>query len=173
MWYATNDRFVRAPAPLEFDQLIQNLEDRDSVIFESISLPSASRLKLEVEDPIVESELDLSDDVCKMDWEEPSAREVQSLRNRLIELEMEGARKTDEIVAKDNEIRKLKSCLLTLQNGHSPTPVRDESVLLDFYKTEYESALLEMENLKKSLQEDGKLRRVSARAARPVTPRLM
>ena len=42
MWYEENDQFVRAPTPQAFDSLVQNLEARDSVMFESIRLPSAN-----------------------------------------------------------------------------------------------------------------------------------
>ena len=41
MWYEENDQFVRAPTPQAFDSLVQNLEARDSVMFESIRLPSS------------------------------------------------------------------------------------------------------------------------------------
>ncbi|EAY12637.1 hypothetical protein TVAG_074650 [Trichomonas vaginalis G3] len=42
MWYEENDQFVRAPTPQTFDNLVQDLEGRDSVVFESIRLPSAN-----------------------------------------------------------------------------------------------------------------------------------
>lgn len=39
MWYEENDQFVRAPTPQAYDNLVNELQDRDSVVFESISLP--------------------------------------------------------------------------------------------------------------------------------------
>ena len=41
MWYEENSQFVRAPTPKTFDKMVQNLEDGDSVMFQSISLPSS------------------------------------------------------------------------------------------------------------------------------------
>ena len=41
MWYEENNQFVRAPTPKTFDKMVQNLEDGDSVMFQSISLPSS------------------------------------------------------------------------------------------------------------------------------------
>lgn len=41
MWVEENHQFVRAPTPQSFDRLVQNLEDNDNVLFESISLPSS------------------------------------------------------------------------------------------------------------------------------------
>ena len=41
MWYEENEQFVRAPTPQGFDDLVQDLEARDSVVFESIQLPSS------------------------------------------------------------------------------------------------------------------------------------
>jgi hypothetical protein len=37
MWYGNDEQLVRAPTPLAFDKLVQNLEDNDSVMFQSIS----------------------------------------------------------------------------------------------------------------------------------------
>lgn len=45
MWYEENDQYVRAPTPQSFDNLVQNLEDRDSVMFESIRLPSRNDVR--------------------------------------------------------------------------------------------------------------------------------
>jgi hypothetical protein len=41
----------------------------------------------------------------------------------------------------------------------------------EFYKGKYELALLELESLKKTLEREGRLRRVSAKSARPIKPR--
>lgn len=43
MWYEENNQFIRAPTPKTFDTMVQNLEDGDSVMFQSISLPSTKK----------------------------------------------------------------------------------------------------------------------------------
>ena len=42
MWYEEQNQFVRAKTPQTFDRLVQELEDGDSVLFDSISLPKSN-----------------------------------------------------------------------------------------------------------------------------------
>lgn len=182
MWFEDNDKFVRAPTPQGFERLVKKLEDNDAVIFESISLPS---LKPTMESkpaaepaPLSVPGTDISDDFLEENDEEIIAAlgdDPVALREKLRQLELDGSRKSDAITAKDQQIIVLQSELNELQakrTGSAPKPARPTYETAEVYKARYEKALRDLNSLKQSLSESGKLRRVSAKSARPIKPPL-
>ena len=181
MWFEDNDKFVRAPTPQGFERLVKNLEDNDAVIFESISLPSVkpageSAKPAPEPAPLSLPAADLSDDFVDDDDEEIIAAlgdDPAALREKLRQLELEGSRKSDAITAKDQQIQVLQSELSELQakrTGSAPKPAPRTYETAETYKARYEKALRDLNSLKQSLSESGKLRRVSAKSARPIKP---
>ena len=55
MWYEEDDKFYRAPTPKQYNDLINDLEGRNSVLFESIKLPSSSKSSKRVDSSITSS----------------------------------------------------------------------------------------------------------------------
>ena len=209
MWYEEENQFVRAPTPKTFDQLVERLENDDSVLFESISLPKGnlanlisaanqknedkerkemnSSQKINIENDEKEQfadqlsddfiELEIDDDYGKNDEivnNESDKREIiNQLKDKLRKLELEGDRKLEIIRNKDQQILVLERQLAEIKarlNGET-TKLKKTQESVEFYKNQYESALLQLDNLKKSLKKDGKIKRVSARSARPITPK--
>ncbi|OHT03397.1 hypothetical protein TRFO_29200 [Tritrichomonas foetus] len=232
MWYEEENQFVRAPTPKTFDRLVQQLEDNDSVLFESISLPKSNPSSNQPSNlPSIEKNAavsppkkntptkrsyqstprapqtpdstnsneieELSDDFIDDFDEEPKDEEnsairdsvdtmkninhdneieesLDELKEKLRKLEIEGDRKLEIIRTKDQQILILQHELAEAQarvNGEGSVPSRSQESV-EFYKGRFESALQDLENLKKSLKKDGKIKRVSARSARPITPKI-
>jgi hypothetical protein len=201
MWYERENTFVRAPAPSSFDDLVKRLEDDDSVIFKSISLPCGrkppDRDPHGRGDPPIKS-IDLSfldfsglnlasspvdrrsDDgyfADEFEYGSSSAdigeSDMALLKYELAKLNLEGVQKSEILTQKDRQIAKLKGELRDIEAAKSPRRARGIITSLgsaEFYKGKYELALLELESLKKSLEREGKLRRVSAKSARPIKP---
>jgi hypothetical protein len=177
MWYAQEDEYVRAPTPAHFDRLVDQLEDGDSVLFESIRLPSsddppgepASLPTLEIGEPLEDQEVDLSDDLMTIPTDDFDGFGLPALRAKLIELETEGAQKLQLIQQKDREILALEQQLASQHGPKSPQAAKRGTA--EFYKLQYEAALRDLENLKASLRQDGKVRTVSARSARAIKPK--
>ena len=211
MWFEENDQFVRAPTPEGFERLVKKLEDGDSVLFESISLPSLkpeslAKVKpsqksspkratvaqsqdipreviasmqvpsLDVDDALQKDDMDLSDDFIEdEDSVEVLGNDPKVLKDKLVQLELEGQRKSDAIKAKDQQILVLTRELNELQakrTGQAAKPVKTAHESVEFYKAKYEKALMDLDILKQSLRESGKLRKVSARSARAIKPQL-
>jgi hypothetical protein len=104
MWFERQNGFVRVPVPKTFERRVEQLKNRDSVMFESITLPSLRRSSgspgshRKQSDPAI----DLSDDFMSDDEPaEPSAatveRQLRALLDRVHELEAETRQKDAEI----------------------------------------------------------------------------
>jgi hypothetical protein len=90
-------------------------------------------------------------------------------------LEFEGSQKTAAIRARDELIESLETKLSELQRNKGKSGKafpRHASETVEFYKSRYENVLLELQTLKTSLSEEGKLKKVSARSARAIRPRV-
>ena len=173
MWYEEENQFVRAPTPAAFDHLVQNLENRDSVLFESVALPSAKRNEPEETNPIEEpssmmAELhafDLSegesalDFTIKNDSREQLKEEVHNMQKLISQLEFTLREKEAIIEQKNEEINELKKKL----KGKPTRPLTTNDAN-QIYKDKYQNVLKELTDLKKSLASQGKVRRVKSRA---------
>jgi uncharacterized small protein (DUF1192 family) len=166
MWYEDREQFVRAPVPQSFDRLVGKLQNGDSVLFESISLPSLASFNDRSHEPKTgrsqtsltprsKPALDLSDDFISDD--EPEAprgttAEVQlrSLLNRVHELEAANQQKDEEIARLQKELRSRKA---------SRSPDANESADTEFYKKQYERMKCQYENLKEVIAADAKGKR--------------
>jgi hypothetical protein len=185
MWYVESEQFVRAPTPPSFDRLVAKLESGDSVLFESISFPlrtnssrkfSKTPHSIEIPELFLEGTRELSfSDRSFENSDFPRTPRVSELRGRLEALEFEGARKTQVIEEKDELIQTLETRLTDLQKKKGQTGTETHrlgSETVEFYKTRYENVLLELQTLKTSLSQEGKLRKVSVRSARAIRPRV-
>ena len=209
MWYEEQNQFVRAKTPQTFDRLVQELEDGDSVLFDSISLPksnpniqnqslppSQEQTRKEVlnkssSEPInsndnLNDDNDEIDDLDNLISMRDASNKITSksekkeliiqLKEKLRKTELEGKKKLEILRSKDQKILALQRELNEAQarlNGEDQIQSQSRSQeSVEFYKGKYESALLDFENLKKSLKADGKIKRVSARAVKPITPKL-
>jgi hypothetical protein len=176
MWYEERNQFVRAPVPKAFDRLVEKLQNSDSVLFESISLPSLSALAYH-DCPAKtgrsqtalsnrrESIIDLSDDFLSDDEPEtPSAKtadlQLRALLDRVHELEAQNKKK-------DEEISSLKRQLEPQNDKGRRVSEGDASGVADtlFYKTQYERIKIQYEKLKEALAGEAKLKRIALRSA--------
>lgn len=217
MWYEEQNQFVRAKTPQTFDRLVQELEDGDSVLFDSISLPksnpnnqnqasttnqeqiqkkitnnaSSDRLNStgncdNLSDDFINDNEDEIDDLDILTSKRDSGAKTSSksdkkelisqLKEKLRKTELEGKKKLEILRSKDQKILALQRELNEAQarkNGDDQVlPQSKSQRSVEYYKGMYESALLDFENLKKSLKADGKIKRVSAKAVKPITPKL-
>jgi hypothetical protein len=163
MWVTNGDAVVRAPTPQNFDRLVQKLEDDDSVLFQSVSLPSASAFP----DGQSPSALPSRPQTARAGQKPaavgegtPPSDDLPNLRARLRELELAGAQKDQTLREKDEQIAALEERLAGLTDSEA-VPV---------YKARYEGVLTEFEQLKKSLADAGKLRKVPRKSAREMKP---
>lgn len=201
MWYEENDQFVRAPTPQTFDNLVQDLEGRDSVVFESIRLPSAngprdstasrstnmslsmSKKKTEtvggipfelsdsyespphspvpndiMKKPIFTStnDIELGSTIKSLDTSElefslnATSPNLIHLKDRVEELQRLNEQKDREIEMRDTEIESLRNQI----SKNKP----NENQNLD-YKSLYENAFFELQNLKDALQAQPKVKK--------------
>ena len=88
MWLPDNDQYVRAPTPKAFDRLVQNLEDNDSVLFESIALPKSSNEppKPVVPEPDPEPEPSFGQDSFEDTDIVDEANDIEDLKKRIVEV---------------------------------------------------------------------------------------
>jgi hypothetical protein len=159
MWHEEHNQFVRGPVPKSLDLLIEDLQNRDSVLFESVSLPSLST-RSDVHTsrsqsaltPHREPPIDLSDDfISEEDPPETGTADLQlrSLLDRAHELEAANQQK-------DHEIAELKKKL-------EERPKLSADAL--FYKTQFEKMKQQFDKLKQALAAEGKVRKVRLRSA--------
>lgn len=220
MWYEEQNQFVRAKTPQTFDRLVQELEDGDSVLFDSISLPKSNPNnqnqapppnKEQTQNKIVNNSPvehlnsennipeDLSDDFINDNDNDDEIDDLEILTNmrdsgtndssisekkeiisdlkdKLRKIELEGKKKLEILRSKDQKIlalqRELNEAQARMNGEDQAIPQSKSQESVEFYKGMYESALLDFENLKKSLKADGKIKRVSARAVKPITPKI-
>lgn len=193
MWYEENDQFIRAPTPQTYDDLIKNLENRDSVMFESVSLPKSSEKIVSIDEPTklsqstnkllnsgisdlnstyssLLSSLNLNGSVSLKDLAatDPSLAEKVKLAEELVSLQ----KKVNdlEFVVKEKEVllEEKDEIIRDLQqkimiNRQRPKTTHDGALM---YKDKYLATKKELDTLMASLSSKGKVKRVSAREAR-------
>ncbi|EAX94317.1 hypothetical protein TVAG_466750 [Trichomonas vaginalis G3] len=190
MWYEDDNQFVRAPTPKTFDNLVQDLEGRDSVLFESIALPSSNRGRSSVQkstdsftpkksNPIeVTSSImaglqnfSFADEDPSLDFtiqtnqRRQAMEEASNLQKKISELEFTLREKEAILEEKDEIIQDLKDHLKGKQVR--PNTTNDANTM---YKEKYNMVIKELTDLKRQLAMQGKVRRVKARALQPVHP---
>jgi hypothetical protein len=170
MWYEDHQQFVRAPVPPSFDRLVDKLQNGDSVLFESISLPLLASFPDDKPKtgrpqtaltPRGDSIPDLSDDFMSDDEpEKPHATsaelQLRALLDRVHELEASNQRKDEEIARLQNKLHSRKGSRSSDSNGSADA---------EFYKTQYERMKAQYEKLKEVVAPDGKGKRGKRRSA--------
>jgi Mg2+ and Co2+ transporter CorA len=149
IWVPNGEATARAPTPPGFDHLVQNLEDGDSVLFQSISIASALSV------PDVDN----------------TAEDLHSLEAQLHELELTEAQKDNVIREKDTQIAALDHRLVEFQRRCGQPKAVSETV--SSYKERSDHVLMELQSLKVALNDAGKVRRVPSRNARAIQPTLV
>jgi hypothetical protein len=165
MWFERQDGFVRIPVPRTFDRRVEQLENRDSVMFESISLPSlrsssrsgsgrSHRSQHERKDQVI----DLSDDFTSDDGAAaPSTTTVdlqlRAIFDRVHELEAENRQKGAEIGHLLEQIARQ-----TAPDELRPDPFRER----------YEKMKLQYDKLKEALAMEGRVRRVRVKSVHAI-----
>lgn len=192
MWYEDDNQFVRAPTPKTFDTLVEDLEGRDSVLFESISLPSSNRGKpqtrestnsfapkksqpIEVTSSIMAGLHNFSfaeddpslDFTIQMDQRKQALEEANNLQKKISELEFTLREKEAILEEKDEIIQELKDQLKGKQTR--PYTTNDANQM---YKDKYNMVIKELTDLKRELARQGRVRRVKARALQPYFPEI-
>jgi hypothetical protein len=172
MWYEERNQFVRAPVPKSFDRLVEKLQNGDSVLFESVSLPSLAPLADHDCDsktarsrtaltPRRETVIDLSDDFLSDDPLDPvpttSELQFRALLDRVHELEEANKKKDEEIANLQRQLEQVKP--RRCSDGDA-APSASDTV---FYKTQYERMKLQYEKLKEALAGEAKVKRVTPR----------
>ena len=179
MWYEEENQFIRAPTPKSFDNLVQNLENRDSVLFESVALPSAKREETNETQPIEAPSsmmgdlqaFNLSEGESALDFTATNAareqfkEEVYNMQKLISQLEFTLREKEAILEEKDEEINDLKNKLKNKNKQTRPLTTNDANQI---YKEKYQSVIKELTDLKKSLASQGKVRRVKSRALTPL-----
>jgi hypothetical protein len=158
MWPQKNGRHMRVPALPGLEKLVEQLESRDSVVFESVSLPSIGDLhrstksrRTKTAEPPYRTLSDFSDDFVASGSSDISHQE-SDLNDRIYELEASAREKDVEIARLRNEIER---CMCP--------PAPDYRRLYDEVKREYD-------RVKAALTAAGKFHRVQIRAVRAVAP---
>jgi uncharacterized protein YukE len=140
MWYADQDQFVRAPTPESFNRLVDHLENNDSVLFQSITLPSAP----DSSEQTLSTPLDPDSFTSTDDETETVKQQIQ----KVLELN----RQRDEILRQRNaKIADLRKQIEALQTKQSPVPPNADGNLTDYYKSQYESTSLQLNKLREAL----------------------
>lgn len=181
MWYQENNKLVRAPVPPSFDFCLKKLEDEDSVLFESISLPSMKAIlknekKRKVTSQICRpitpkgNDLNFSEDFLSSDTDEviPSPRnttKTEELYHKIKHLEELNSKKDQEIQKLQNEILKLKRINSIEKKKTEPNSQSFEEMAV-FYKKKYEQLKEQFEKFKENLASDGKIKKYRLRNIR-------
>ena len=137
-----DNQYVRARTPESFDRLVQNLEDNDSVLFESIRLSKVGSL------PIVPPDSDDTDDTD----------DVESLKQQIRELLTMNKKKDELIAAKDEQIATLRREIAARQGAPArPMTSQVKRVTdpdLEYYKNLCEATVFQYEKLLEVLSVD-------------------
>lgn len=177
MWYEEDNQFVRAPTPKGLDSLVNDLENRDSVLFESIALPKAKIEEPPKSTPIEAPSsmigdlqaLNLSDDESTLDFtisnesRKQALEEAHNMQKMISELEFTLREKEAILEEKEDEISELKAKLKGKRTR--PSTTNDSNSI---YREKYQAVLKELSELKRSLAIQGKVRKVKVRALTPV-----
>ena len=161
MWYEENNQFVRAPTPQSFDRLVQNLEDNDSVLFQSIRLPSTKSDNDNHHPPNDENKAPIEEDNDVKDLDD----EINDLKDKIAEIEFANQRKDEMIRSRDEQIASLQRQIQELQGSParpmtsiSSRPCHDAD-LMQYYKSQYETTLFRYEKLKEALSLNDSLKK--------------
>jgi hypothetical protein len=171
MWIEENHRFVRTAVPKSFDRYVDRLQDRDSVLFASISLSSILDAPAAEVIPTRQSRTtpnQFRDTLVDVDKAPPPAlnepsvddSERTALMQRIEELERENAQKDQEIARLQQQIQKVRP-------HQNQAPAKPES-LDGQYKQEYEVLKLQYDKLREALAVNGKVRRVKLKSVQVV-----
>jgi hypothetical protein len=142
MWSLEQDQFVRAPTPTAFDRLVAKLENSDSVLFQSVSLPAAS-LRASTASSTGADSLYTSDFI-DMDSE---VDETEDLKRRIADALARNECKDQMIRQRDEKIVQLQVQVTYLQGQAEP----DDPELVQFYRSQWESAQFQYDKLREAL----------------------
>jgi hypothetical protein len=146
MWYRNSDQFVRAPTPSSFDRLVKDLEDNDSVMFQSIRLP---RSTLASADPAYVPPRAL-DGTSLPEFgasDSSEAEEVGELKQQINDAIARNARKDEIIRERDERIAKLRE---QIAQRRKPAESEDPE-LIAFYKSQWETTQFQYDKLREVL----------------------
>ena len=134
MWKEENDHFQRAPTPKLFDKMIADLEDNDSVLFQSMNFN------------LTENK---SDD-----------EEIEKIREQIEAVTVANAKKDKLIEEKNKQIEDLKKKIQNIQ-GTQPRASTSQEIrskqefdLVQYYKNQYELVQHKYLKLKEALSID-------------------
>jgi hypothetical protein len=164
MWYGNDEQLVRAPTPAAFDRLVQNLEDKDSVMFQSISVPAVRRSGARPATPREPApagresasslrssasglSATLSDDFDPI----PEPEEIDILKRQIKAALERSAQKDMMIHERDARISDLQTQMAKLEGA---TEYEDPE-LIAYYKGQYEATAYQFEKLKEALAARG------------------
>jgi predicted RNase H-like nuclease (RuvC/YqgF family) len=133
MWNQATSGLARSPVPKAFDSLIERLENSDSVLFSSISLPSCP----DQNDPKAPGEWVLTDDSLT-----DKRHVIEVLHSQIRELERQNQEKDIEIAS----LRK------RLQRSQTPGAAPGRS---DNFKQEYEALKYQYDRLREVMAVNG------------------
>jgi hypothetical protein len=146
MWYANEEELVRAPTPVAFDRLVQHLEDNDSVLFQSVSLPNAPPSIRSVSS--IRSSLGDLDGTLSDDFEPITETEEIDILKRQIKAALERSAQKDAMIQeRDVRISELQKQIARLEG----TTEQEDPELLAYYKEQYEATAYQYEKLKEAL----------------------
>jgi hypothetical protein len=142
MWYQDEDQFVRAPTPTAFDRLVAKLENSDSVLFQSVSLPAASLRASTLSSTGADS-------LCMSDFIDTDSEvdETEDLKRRIADALARNECKDQMIRERDEKIAQLQVQVAHLQDQAEP----DDPELVQFYRSQWESAQVQYDKLREAL----------------------
>ena len=150
MWREEEDRYVRFPVPEAFDKLVQRLQNEDTVLWESISLPSLKSSNAETPSPTEESHPQTSD----------HPEDYKFLISRIRELEAMNMEKDTAISNLRRELKELKDGEKRAKSSHDARMSNEAA----FYKQKFEQMKNQYDKLREVLAANGRLRRVKCRS---------
>ena len=194
MWYEENDQFVRAPTPQGYESLVSELQERDSVVFESISLPKPSKSALESKVSLISATKDdesprlafneaayggcvpIPESEAKISFSySPTRRQNNSIDSFVIDdadadLVSDLQRRIEalerENIEYEKELNEKDNRICELEEELRVSSRANES--LEKYKALYESTLNELTALKEALNNEGKIKKVKLCSAKRI-----
>ena len=191
MWYGDDEQIQRAPTPQSVERRLNELEERDSIIFESIALPKkqrpnttgrqavASAPPMRIKSPSDDSmqsldfdddfdvDLEFSDDFFSSDFEDskpkrPSPPTPDPTEMRKRLEQLERESQRLEIDIKNRELL-IKGLRDRVQEMEKG---RDE------FKGRYEETKYELDSLKEALRAEGKMKVMKVKRTQQIHPPL-
>lgn len=197
MYREEGDKYVRVETPKSFDRLVQNLEDGDSVLYQSINFTDDIRASINSntsnniassknpqKHPTSDRNNNTKSESIKLkniDEEEENSEEirqsieVQNLSDKIRFLEEQIFNKEQLIIEKDFKIKSLKQELDEIKKTDrtkTPKPIHSNGSgsQTNLYQEKYESTLYEYNQLKEVLAREGQLTKAKPKVLRPVNP---